>query len=1007
MLKRPTLALVFLCLCLTAFAQRSIQGKVSDSKGEPLIGVNILIEGAATGTVTDYDGNFTLAVPAGSEVLIFSYTGYATREVTLGPSNVVDIVLEEAAIGLDEVIVVGYGTQIKANLTGNIAKVSGDDIKSLPVPTFESAIQGRTSGVFIESTSGKLGEGIKVRVRGSSSISASNQPLFVVDGVPITSEDQGITNNQPTNPLVDINPADIESIEVLKDASAAAIYGSRASNGVVIITTKRGKEGRTNVNLNIQKGISSPTNKVGFLNAAEYRELYTEATLRYLGIDPVTATEEDQNDARQFLEDVLVAGFNSDFETDVNWEDLAFSDDAGFQQIDLSASGGNTNTQFFAGLSWSDQNGIIIGNNFDRMSGRLNLDQRATDKLHFGMNLNMVRSNLTRVANDRAFATPMQLVALAPTQPAFLADGEPNPNTIYYNGLIEEKYANSVTSSYRTLGNVYGSYQLLPGLSFRSEFGVDILSQQEENYQGRLTQDGAPAGSGESRSVRVVNYNTNNFFTLNKQLGSAHNLEVVLGMSFQQSDRNITSLQAIGFPSDDLNTIANAAEPIFTSATQDAFSFLSYFARANYRLKDRYLLTLSSRVDGSSKFGANNRYGFFPAASAGWIISNEPFLANSTTLSFLKLRASYGVTGNAPVANFASLGTWTGNNYTTTSGLSPGTLPSPDLKWETTYQADLGVDIGLFRDRLTLEIDYYMKKTKDLLLSRPLPAISGYTSIFENVGEMENKGFEFVLNSRNIVGAFQWSSSLNFALNRNKVTRLNSDADIIAAVNRVRVGEPLGVFVMRRYAGVDPNNGDALYDNGEGGTTNNYNAAPDVVVGDPNPDFVGGFSNTFSYGGFDLNVFFQFVYGNEVFNLGGQYQSNNGSGFVDNQTKDQLRRWRQPGDITDVPRAELVGNIGADNSSRYLSDASYARLKNVTLAYNVPSRLLQRIGFQSLRVYATGLNLLTLTDYAFWDPEVSTPGTNQTTTTTNIVQGVDFYTAPQARTITLGVNVGF
>ncbi|HMQ59406.1 MAG TPA: TonB-dependent receptor [Flavilitoribacter sp.] len=1006
MLKRPILALAFLCLCVSAFAQRSIRGKVADSNGEPLIGVNILVQGAGTGTVTDYDGNYSLEVPAGNDVLVFSYTGYASREITLGPSNVVDVVMEEGAIGLDEVIVVGYGTQIKSNLTGNIAKVSGDDIKALPVPSFESAIQGRTSGVFIESTSGKLGEGIKVRVRGSSSISASNQPLFVVDGVPITSEDQGINNNQPTNPLRDINPADIESIEVLKDASAAAIYGSRASNGVVIITTKRGKEGKTNINLNIQKGISSPTNKVGFLNAAEYRELYTEATLRYLGIDPVTATEEDQNDARQFLEDVLVEGFNSDFETDVNWEDQAFSNDAGFQQVDLSASGGNANTQFFAALGWSDQNGIIIGNNFERMSGRLNLDQRATDRLRFGMGLNLVRSNLTRVANDNAFATPMQLVALAPTQPAYLPDGEPNPNTIYYNGLIEKKYAQSVTSSFRTLGNAYGVYDLLPGLSFRSEVGVDILNQQEENYQGRLTQDGAPGGQAESRSVRVINYNTNNFFSFDKQFGQ-NNLELVLGMSFQRSDRNITSIQSKGFPSDDLNTIASAAEPIFTSASEDGFSFLSYFSRANYRLMDRYLLSLSGRIDGSSKFGKNNRYGFFPAASAGWIISNEPFMENSTTLSFLKIRASYGVTGNAPVANFASLGTWAGNNYTTVSGLSPSTLPSPDLKWETTYQADLGLDIGMFRDRLTLELDYYMKKTKDLLLSRPLPAISGYTSIFENVGEMENKGFEIVLNSKNFVGEFQWSTSLNLALNRNKVTKLNSDADIISGVNRVRVGQPLGIFYMPEYAGVDPDNGDALYFDGEGGTTNDYNAAPQMIVGDPNPDFVGGFSNTLSYRGFDLNVFLQFVYGNDVFNQGGQYQSNNASGFVDNQTKDQLKRWRQPGDITDVPRAELVGDIGDSNSSRYLSDGSYFRLKTLSVGYNVPDRLMQRIGFQSLRVYVTGLNLLTFTDYKGWDPEVSTPGTGRTTTNTNIIQGVDFYTAPQARTITVGVNAGF
>ncbi|GJM36494.1 MAG: SusC/RagA family TonB-linked outer membrane protein [Saprospiraceae bacterium] len=1007
MLERLTLALALLCISFTVSAQRTIQGTVTDETKESLIGVNILVKGTSSGTVTDLEGNYSLSVPAGYNTLVFSYTGYAGQEVEIGTSNILDVTLSDLAVGLDEVVVVGYGTQIKADLTGNIAKVSGKDIEAAPVTSFESAIQGRTSGVHIEKSSGKLGEGMKVRVRGNSSISASNQPLFVVDGIPITSEDQGINNNQPTSPLVDINSADIESIEILKDASAAAIYGSRASNGVVIITTKRGKEGKTSINLNVQSGFSSPTNKIGFLNAEEYREIYTEATLRYLGIDPIIATEEEKNEARQFLEDVLVDGFNSDFETDTNWEDEAFNEEAGFTKVDLSASGGSDKTQFYAGLSYHDEEGILIGNKLERLSGRLNLDQDATDKLRFGLGLNVVRTQLDRVSDDNAFSTPLQLIALAPTQSSRLEDGKPNPNTIYYNGLIQLENSNRLTEIYRTLGNVYGVYEFFPGFSFRSDFGIDVLDQQEDNFLGRETLDGAPAGLGESRSMRVINYNTNNFFSFDRALNENNDIQLVLGLSFQQSESKETSIQATGFPNDDLTTIASAAEPVFTSSTATAFSFLSYFARANYKLMNRYLLGLSGRIDGSSKFGEDNRYGFFPAVSAGWIISQEPFLANSNQVSFLKLRASYGVTGNAPSTNFASLATWDGNNYTTTSGLTPGTLPSPALQWETTRQFDIGLDIGLFRDRLTLELDYYQKNTEDLLLSRPLPAISGFTSIFENVGEMQNKGFEVVLNTRNFVQGFKWSTSFNIALNHNEVTQLNSDADIIAGVNRVRVGEPLGVFVTRRYAGVDSATGDALYDDGEGGTTSNYNAAPNMVVGDPNPDFVGGLLNNFSFKGFDLNIFFQFVVGNEVYNDGGQFQSNNASGFVDNQTKDQLRRWRQPGDITDIPRAELVGNIGAQESSRYLSDGSYVRFKTLSIGYTIPSRLMQKWGIASARVYVTGQNLITLTDYKGWDPEVNYTGTGRTDTNTNIIQGTDFYTAPQARTITFGLNLGF
>jgi len=1007
MFKKLTLALPVLLWAGSIFAQQTVRGTVTSDSGEPLIGVNILVKSSNLGTVTDLDGNYEIFVPEEYNTLVFSYTGFGSKEVALTGSSTLDVTLNEAAIGLNEIVVTGYGTQIRSDLTGNIAKVTSKEIQDIPVSTFESSIQGRTAGVFIEKTSGRLGEAVKVRVRGNSSISASNQPLFVVDGVPITSEDQGITNNQPTSPLIDLNPNDIESVEVLKDASAAAIYGSRASNGVVLITTKRGKAGRTNFNVNYQVGLSQPSNLIDWLNADEYRELYTEATLRFQGIDPITATEEEQNAARQFLEDALVDGFNSDFETDTDWQDEAFRNDARFQQLDLSASGGSEKTRYYIGLGWTDQEGILIGNQFERINGRINLDQKAYDWLDLGMGFSMARTQLERIANDNAFATPLQLIALAPTQPARLADGEPNPNTIYYNGLIEEKYAFRETTVFRTLGNVYAQLNLLPWLRLCSEFGVDVLDQREDNFQGRLTQDGAPAGAGESRALRVFNYNTNNFFTIGGDINDSHFLEAVLGMSFQDSRRDLTSIQARGFPNDRLNSIASAAEPTTTLETFQGFSFLSYFLRANYKLLDRYLVSISGRVDASSKFGRNNRYGYFPAVSAGWIVSNEPFLLDNSLLSYLKLRFSWGLTGNAPVANFAPLGQWVGNSYTTTSGLSPATLPSPNLKWENTSQFNLGLDFGLFNDRLTVELDVYRKNTTDLLLSRPLPSISGFNSIFENVGEMRNEGLEIVLNSLNFVGAFRWSTSFNIAFNRNEVTRLNSDADIIVGQNRVREGEPLSVFVMRKYAGVDPANGDALYDDGEGGTTNSFNAAPVQVVGDPNPDFIGGFNNTFEFFGFDVNLFFQFVYGNEVYNAGGRFQSNNASGFVDNQTRDQLNRWRQPGDITNVPRAELVGGVGDQNSSRYLTDGSYLRFKTFSIGYRLPARVLDRLKLRQVRFFVLAQNLLTFTNYAGWDPEVNSPPTAANPTTLNVQQGVDFYTAPQPRTLIFGINLGF
>ncbi|MEN7550891.1 TonB-dependent receptor [Rapidithrix thailandica] len=1002
---------VSLCLlCMQAYAQeRTVTGTVTASEdGAPLPGVSVLVKSTNTGGVTDIDGKFRIALSENAEVLIFSFVGYESQEVAIGNQSVINVSLKGSEKLLEEVVVVGYGTQIKQDLTGNIAKVSGEEIKEMPVQSFEQTLQGRTTGVFIESSNGKPGEAIKVRVRGSSSVSASNQPLYVVDGIPVTSENQGITNNQPTNPLADINFNDVESIEVLKDASAAAIYGSRAANGVVIITTKRGKAGKTKIDLSYQTGFSKPTNKIGFLNAAEYRELYTEATLRYLGIDPVTATEQDKQDAGIFLEETtgLVPGFVSNTETDENWEDIAFQD-AVSHQANFSMTGGNEKTQFYIGGNYFDQEGILLGTGFERFSGRLNLDHQAFDRLKVGGGLSLSRTELERVSNDNAFSTPLQLVAQAPVTPAYDPEtGEPNRNTIYDNGLVEFANSESGTENYRMLGNIYGELTILPGLRFRTDLGVDLLDQQEENYSGITSIDGRPSGLGESRKVRVINFNTNNFLTYSKSFNKLHNLDVTLGMSFQRSSTQLTSLQAKGFPHDELNTIASAVETVTFIASEEDFSFLSYFARANYKFNNRYLLNVSARIDGSSKFGKDNRYGFFPAVSAGWILSEESFLDNLGVLSFLKLRASYGLTGNAPTSNFAHLSTYKGVNYAGKPGLRPWTLPSPDLKWEETTQMNFGLDFGLWNDRITGEIDYYIKNTTDLLLSRTLPATSGYTSIFENVGEMENKGIELLLNVAILQQKpFSWDMSFNIARNENEVVKLLG-TDIIGNPFRVREGEPLGVFVTRKYAGVNPDNGDALYADGEGGTTADYNLAPNMVVGDPNPDFVGGFTNNFSWNGFDLNVFFQFVQGNDIYVGSKTYSSSNASSFLDNQTKDQMRRWQKPGDITDVPRAELVGGIGDQTSSRYVEDGSYIRLKTITLGYNFPKTITDKLFLRSLRVYVSGLNLWTITDYTGWDPEVNYTGTNRSQTNTNLIQGYDFYTAPQPKTWSFGVNIG-
>lgn len=1027
-----------LVLQANAWAQaRSVSGTITSTEdGSGLPGVSVQVKGTTTGVVTDFEGNYRISVPSSDAVLRYTFVGFLSQEVEVGNRSTIDISMEPDVKQLSEVVVVGYGTQLKENLTGNIAQVSGEQIQDIPVPSFEQALQGRAAGVQVSSLNGKVGQGMNIRIRGGSSISASNEPLYVIDGVPVTSQSQS-ANTAPTNPLADLNFNDIESIDILKDASAAAIYGSRAANGVVLITTKQGKAGKTRFTAGAQYGISRPTGRREWLNAAEYIELYQEAAWNNdVRDDFFTDVVDPQNPhiipdnienhpdyADSWLEymrgtfDFFSAHTDwRTLENSTNWEDEAFQD-ARVKIYDVSAQGGTEKTQFYASGGYSDQEGILIGNRFERYAGRLNLNHELSDRFNMGLNVGISRTNNFRVTEDNQFSTPMQLVAQSPLSPVRDEEGRfyddaLNPAMFYYPATVELENSSFVTTSFRNLVNANLKYQLTDNLSLTAEYGFDLLNQNDDRYQNSLTNIGRSVnGYGRSRWVRIFNYTTRAFANWN-QVFDMHNIELTGGMEFQSSTRDMANVEGQGFPVDDLRKVASAAEIVEGTSTLTEFTFLSYFARANYRLLDRYLFTLSGRIDGSSRFGANNRYGFFPAGSVGWILTNESFLDNSSTLSFLKLRASYGLVGNAEIGNFQHLGLYTAGRYGGRSGLRPSQPANPDLGWETTAQFDIGMDFGLFNDRLTGEIDYYHKNTTDLLLFVPLAGTSGYPNITDNLGSLENQGIELALNYNILATSdLRWTASLNFARNVNKITSLGSQDIIDEAssrwLNAVKVGEPIGVFIGPEYAGVDPDNGDALWyvndpDNPESlETTNNYNFANRVVLGNPNPDFIGGFTNNFSFKGFELNILFQGVYGNKIFNGAGGFMSANAR-YEDNQTRDQLNRWQKPGDITDVPQARLYSNNGAQASSRYLSDGSYLRLKTLTLAYNLPSQLLGRYNIDRIRVFVTGQNLLTFTNYDGWDPEVNTDYR-----ASNINLGNDFYAAPQARTITVGAKLGF
>ena len=1016
--KITNLVLLLMFFNATVFAQvTTVSGRVTDAKdGLPLPGVSIVVqEVPSAGVQTDGSGNFRINLPANARNLIFKYIGYKQQVLPVN-SEVINVVLEEDTKQLSEVVVVGYGTQIRENLTGSIAKISARDIEDQPVQSFESALQGKAAGVVVSSGSGKVGQGISIRVRGSSSVTAGNQPLYVVDGIPVTSASLGdAVNFDPSNPMADINPNDIESIEVLKDASASAIYGSRASNGVVLITTKKGREGKTVFNLSYFTGISEPAIRRKFLNAQQYVELYTESAVNSGKYDfandiqlfgfPFASEQEAIDTYVGYVEenfDAFSAGTDwRNLAVNTDWEDQSFRSSASNSQYEISATGGNEKTRFFTSGSFSNQEGIYIKNAFKRISGRLNLDHSATDKLSLGLNLNLSRSINDRVANDNAFSTPGQMVALPPIQPVI----DPTTNRLstsgpYYNGLIEARDAFFKTTVYRNVSSAFASYKLLPFLNIRSEFGVDVLNQAEDGYQGRETQ-GNPSGSGNYRSVASLNYTSNTFLNFARDFGLRHNVEAVAGFSFQKQDLKTSQVVGEGFPSDDFKNLASASDITFGSSFGTDEALVSYFARANYRFNDRYLFAISARYDGSSKFGANNRYGFFPAASAGWIISKENFLSDSEWLSFLKIRAGYGFTGNSSILDHQSLALFGASTYPNLPGYVPTQVPNPDLKWEKTGSFDAGLEFGLFNNRLTGDFSYYNKQTEDLLLNVNIPATSGFATVLKNVGSLENKGIEFSFSSQNLINKFKWSTDFNISANKNKIKNLGGQVilGVGRAPQRAIEGYPIGVFFTAKYAGVDPQNGDALYYQEDGTTTNDYNAAFRQVVGDSNPNFTGGITNNFSFLNFDLSFFFQFVSGNDIYNGAGIYQSANAD-FWDNQTIDQLRRWQNPGDMTDVPQARFLQSNGTRTSSRWLSDGSYIRLKSSSLGYTIPGSKINNL-FSSARVYVSGYNLWTISDYENGDPEVNT------TTISNIDNGVDFYTAPQARTITFGVNLKF
>ena len=984
--------LIVLSVQLTFAQESTVSGKVTDTGGLPVPGANILVKGTTISAQTGFDGDFTINAKKG-QILIVSFIGMKTVEIPASASMLIK--LSDASNQLETVVVVGYGTQSKKKLTDNIARVTAKDIQQIPVSNVQNALVGKLAGVQITQTNGKVDGGINIRVRGAASISAGTQPLYVLDGIPLVTTNES-SNGAPTNPLLTLSPNEIESIDVLKDASSAAIYGARGANGVVLITTKRGKEGKGAFSINISQGVSQATNKRKWLNADQYIELFTEASINGLG-DAVEAED---------TFDFLAQGTDwRNREVDTDWQDTAFQD--GFNtDADFSVSGGDANTRYFFSGAYNNTTGIINSNALERVTARTNVSHKLSDRFTAGMNLSFSRSEISRVQDDNSFTTPLQAVAQSPLSPDRFEDGTANPNTLYANYLLAIDNSFWKTLMRRVTGKVYGEFKIIPSLKANSDFSYDLLSQTEDAWYGKNSPFMATDGEAYATSVNNETYIYSNYLTFDKTFGEKHDINAVAGMEFNKFNRRFQSVTSIYFPNDSFQTVDGGAEVSAGSGNETDYTFVSQFGRITYSFADKYIFKASIRRDGSSRFGKNERFGTFPAFSAGWIISEESFLKDNATLTFLKLKGSWGKLGNAELGNFASRQLYGSNPYNLKSGLSFTQAGNDNLTWEKSTQIDFGVEFGLL-NRISVEADYYKKNTDGLLFSVPLALSSGATSINQNIGEVQSSGVEFTLNTKNIDSdKLKWNTSLNITTNQSEVISMpNNNKDIIGTFTINRVGENISSFFLAEYAGVDPANGDALYVKNtlladgslDKSTTNDYAEASRVVSGNPFPTLMAGMTNTINYKGIDFSFTFQGEWGASIYNSAGKYQSV-AADYFDNQTVDQLDRWQNPGDITNVPQARLYGSNGTGESTRFLDKSDFVRLRNLTIGYSLSGNAIKELGMSSVRLYATGVNLLTFTNYSGYDPEARRDDTGI---------GEEFYSAPPARTIALGVNINF
>ncbi len=997
----------------------TIKGAVVDEQGAPAIGVTIAVKQGKTGTATDAEGKFTLSVPPGA-VLLLTSVNYESTEITVDERTEYHIVLKTKASSLSDVVIVGYGTRKKSDLTGAVGTVRSESLMERPSSSLNQELSGRVTGVNVSSNSGRPGGRANIRIRGFSSINIQNDPLYVIDGVILNVA--GLQNG--STPIDYLNPNDIASIEVLKDASSTAIYGARGANGVILVTTKRGTSGGGRVTYDSDFSIGTLPKKLGVLNSKEFLMVEDIAYQNAQKFDPVGWANGKYTDPKTKRTNPLLFDAQGNPLYDTDWQEEA-TQKAFTQNHQLAFTNGNDKGSYGAFLNYRNENGLIKGSWQKRYAARFVFDSQIKPWLKVGGALGYTDQNEKQVdqLGGGGIVTMRQVLEALPIIPVKFPDGSWAGNDDYPGmegggnplQVLEERLYYLRTQT--LLGNFYSNITLAKGLELRTTVGANVINQRTDYYGGRDLNyiSRSQKGVAQITNNRYNSWQFENYLTYNKEINRIHSLNALLGLSWQHVDQFNNFAATQGFSDDyfKFNNLGAGANPQTPTSSATAYGLNSYFTRLNYGLMDKYLVTFTGRLDGSSKFGSNNQYAFFPSAAIAWRVSQENFMKPLTFISNLKLRASYGATGNSEILAYQALAGM-GNYDVIFDGVrNPGTgisrMANDDLKWEKTLQLDAGIELGLFDNRVSMEFDVYRKKTVDMLLAAPLPTTSGYSSITRNIGSMENRGIEFAINTTNIKTAdFSWNSQFNISVNKNRVLALTGGSDIYSGSTVIRVGESVGSFFGRVHLGtwstqekdlaavykarpgdvkyLDLNNDKQINDNDR------------TIIGKGIPDGFGTFLNTFTYKNWSLTVDLQYMYGNDVMDR--SIHSLEDRQGIANSYKTVLNAWTETHQNTPIAQLRPVpAGYTTNNDSHKVTDASFIRGRNVLLAYVFPGSATSAMKLSRLRVYASVQNLFVSTKYSGYDPEVSNSGSP-------FDQGYALYDYPKPRVFMLGLNVG-